>query len=122
MPQLKTMETFSVSCNKSTGNANSTFKRTKQNRLLCISNCFVCSKKKSKFIKRQEDHQTTFFWIKFKINKIVNKIVLLAGDKFTPKLDLKRPEFAYSGCGPFIKDCEKIQKFRETGNFITEVN
>ena len=31
-------------------------------------------------------------------------------------LNLKQPEFTYSVCGPFTKNCERIQKFRETGN------
>ena len=33
-----------------------------------------------------------------------------------PKLHLKQPGFTYSACGPFITNCERIQKFRETGN------
>ena len=30
--------------------------------------------------------------------------------------NLKQPGFTYSACGPFTKHCERIQKFRETGN------
>ena len=33
-----------------------------------------------------------------------------------PKLHLKQPGFTNSACGPFTKHCERIQKFRETGN------
>ena len=33
-----------------------------------------------------------------------------------PKLHLKQPGFTYSACGPFNKHCERIQKFKETGN------
>ena len=29
---------------------------------------------------------------------------------------LRQPGFVYSACGPFTKHCERIQKFRETGN------
>ena len=29
---------------------------------------------------------------------------------------MKQPGFTYSACGPFTKHCERIQKFRETGN------
>ena len=29
---------------------------------------------------------------------------------------LKQPGFTCSSCGPFTKHCERIQKFRETGN------
>ena len=49
------------------------------------------------------------------MNKIINNF-LLTGDKFMPELHLKHPEFTYSDCGPFTKHCERIQKFRETGN------
>ena len=49
------------------------------------------------------------------MNEIVNKF-LLAGDKFMPEMHLKQPGFTYSACGPFTKDKERIQKFKETGN------
>ena len=32
------------------------------------------------------------------------------------ELDMKQPGFTYSTCGPFAKLCERIQKFKETGN------
>ena len=47
------------------------------------------------------------------MNKIVNKI-LLAGDKFTPEINLRQPGFTYSACRPFRKNKERIQKFKET--------
>ena len=47
------------------------------------------------------------------MNEIVNK-VLLAGDKFMPEIHLRQPEFTYSACGPFTKNKERIQKFKET--------
>ena len=50
---------------------------------------------------------------RIKINEIVNNF-LLAGDKLMPELHLKQPEFTYSACGPFIKNKERIQKFKET--------
>ena len=50
-----------------------------------------------------------------KKNEIVNKI-LLAGDKFMPEMHLKQPGFTYSACGPFTKNKERIQKFKETRN------
>ena len=46
------------------------------------------------------------------MNKIITKF-LLTGDKF---MDLKKPGFTYSACGPFTKFRERILKFRETGN------
>ena len=51
----------------------------------------------------------------YKTNEIVNKF-LLAGDKSIPEMHLKQPGFTYSACGPFNKNKEKIQKFKETGD------
>ena len=51
----------------------------------------------------------------YKMNEIVNKS-LLAGDKFMPEMYLKPPGFTYSAYGPFIKNKERIQKFKETGD------
>ena len=49
------------------------------------------------------------------MNEIVNKL-LLAGDKFMPEIHLKQPGFTYSACGPFIRNKERVQKFKETGD------
>ena len=49
------------------------------------------------------------------MNEIVNKF-LLANDKFMLGMHLKQPGFTYSACGPFTKNKEKIQKFKETGD------
>ena len=49
------------------------------------------------------------------MNEIVIK-VLLAGYKFMPELHLKQPGFTCSACGPFPKNKERIQKFKETGD------
>ena len=49
------------------------------------------------------------------MNEIVNTF-LLAGDTFMPKMHLKQPGFTYSACGPFTKNKERIQKFKETGD------
>ena len=51
----------------------------------------------------------------YKINEIVNKFLLLR-DKFMPEIHLRRPRFTYSVCGPFTKNRERIQKFKETGD------
>ena len=51
----------------------------------------------------------------YKMNEIVNKF-LLAGDKFMPEMHLKQPGFTYSACGPFTKNKERIQRFKETGD------
>ena len=47
------------------------------------------------------------------MNETVNKF-LLAGDKFMPEMHLKHPRFTYSACGPFTKNKERIQNFKET--------
>ena len=49
------------------------------------------------------------------MNEIVNKF-LLDGDKFMPEMHLKQVRFTYSACGPFTKNKERIQKFKETGD------
>ena len=49
------------------------------------------------------------------MNEIVNKF-LLARDKFMPKMHFKQPGFIYSVCGPFTKNKDRIQKFKETGD------
>ena len=33
-----------------------------------------------------------------------------------PEIHLKQPGFSYSACGPFTKNKERIQKFKETGD------
>ena len=49
------------------------------------------------------------------MNEMVNKCSL-AGDKFMPEMRLKQPGFTYSACGPFAKNKERIQKFKEKGD------
>ena len=49
------------------------------------------------------------------MDEIVNNFSL-AGDKFMPEMHLRQSEFTYSACGPFTKNKEKIQKFKETGD------
>ena len=46
------------------------------------------------------------------MNEIVN-MFLLAGDKFMPEMHIKQLKFTYSACGPFAKNKEWIQKFKE---------
>ena len=47
------------------------------------------------------------------MNEIVDKC-LLAGDKIMPEMHLKQPELTYSTCGPFTKNRERFQNFKET--------
>ena len=49
------------------------------------------------------------------MNELINKF-LLARDKFMPEMHLKQPGFTYSACGPFTKNKERIQNFKETGD------
>ena len=58
----------------------------------------------------------------YKMNEIVKKF-LLVGDKFMLEMHLRQPArgalhagFTYSACGPFTKNKERIQKFKETGD------
>ena len=47
------------------------------------------------------------------MKKIGSKF-LLAGDKFMPEMHLKQAGFTYSAYGPFTKNKERVQKFKET--------
>ena len=50
------------------------------------------------------------------MNEIVNKF-LLVGGTFMPEMHLRQPGlFTYSACGPFTKNKERIQKFKEAGD------
>ena len=56
------------------------------------------------------------------MNEMVNKF-LLVGDKFMNEMHLRQPGFTYSSCGPFTKNKERIQRFRETEDTIfTKMN
>ena len=57
MIYIKAMETYYVTCEKNTANKNSSVRKTKQNRLILLSNSTVFSKKKT--IKNQKVHQKT---------------------------------------------------------------
>ena len=48
------METYFVSCKKYNANKNSSVRKTKQNRLMFLSNCAIYEKKELTFIKNQE--------------------------------------------------------------------
>ena len=54
------------------------------------------------------------------MNEIVNTF-LLAGDKFMPEMHLREPGFTYNTCGPFTKNKERIEKFKEKGD-ISYIN
>ena len=46
------------------------------------------------------------------MNEIVN-MFLLAGDKLMPEMHLRQCGFTYSACRRFVKNRERIQKFKE---------
>ena len=48
------MKMYCVSCKKYTENQNSNVRKTKQNRLILLSNFAACGKKKLTFIKNKE--------------------------------------------------------------------
>ena len=48
------MNTYCVKCRKDTENIDPKIVRTKNNRLVMQSKCFVCGIKKSRFVKEQE--------------------------------------------------------------------
>ena len=101
---------------------------------MLLSKCAICDSKKSRLIKNQEAKRLLsnlgirtplskvpiladilFWYVRIKMDEIVNKF-LLTGDKFMPEMHLKQPGFTYSACGPFTKNKERIQKFKETGD------
>ena len=49
------------------------------------------------------------------MNEIINKF-LQTGDKFMPEMHLRQPVFTNNACGPFTKNKERIQKFKEMGD------
>ena len=51
------------------------------------------------------------------MNEIVNKF-RLARDKFISEMYLIQPGFTYCVCGPFTKNKERTQKFKETGDSL----
>ena len=50
------------------------------------------------------------------MNEIVNKF-LLVGDKFMPEMHLRQQRVTYYACEPGTNNKEKIQKFKETGDW-----
>ena len=50
------MENYCISCKKYTAYERSNVRKNKQNRLMLLSNCAVCGKKKVTFVKNKELH------------------------------------------------------------------
>ena len=137
------MESYCVRCKKYTKNINPRVSNTSNGKTMILSKCAECGGKKLRFIKNQEVKgllsssalrtplskvpllgdilSQSATPLEYKMNEIVNKF-LLAGNKFIPEMHLKQPSalgklgFAYSACGPFTKNKERIQEFKETGD------
>ena len=127
------MESYCLKCKKYTENVDLEISSTSNGKAMILSKCAIRGSKRSRFIKNQETKWrlsnlglktplTTvpilgdiLFWMRIKMNEIVNKF-LLAGDKFMSEMHLKQPGFTYSACGPFTKNKERIQKFKEIGD------
>ena len=127
------MELYCLKCKKYTKNIGPEVSSTSNGKLMILSKCAICNRKKSKFINQQEAKGSLsnlgiktplnkipilgdiLFWMSIKMNEIINKF-LLAGDKFMPEMHLKQPGLTYSACGSFTKNKEIIQKFKETGD------
>ena len=87
------MKTYCVKYRENTEKLNSKILKIKNGRLIMQSKCIGCGFKKSRFVKEQK-----------------------VADKFMPEMHLKQSGFAYSACGPFTKNKERIEKFIQTGN------
>ena len=61
------------------------------------------------------------FCCKCKMNEIMSTFLLL-GDTFMPEMQLKQSSFTYSGCDPFSRDKERIEKFMQTRNTGNELD
>ena len=57
------------------------------------------------------------------MNDIINNL-LLAGDKFMPKMHLKQPGFTCSACGPYTKTKKEYKNLKklEIQNIFREMN
>ena len=127
------MKSYCFKCREDTENINPKVSNTSNGKTVILSKCAICGSKQSRFIKNKEAKgllsnlgvRTPLSEVPIlgdilskiykKMNKVVNKI-LLAGDKFKPEMHLKQPGFTYSACGPFTKNKERNQKFKETGD------
>ena len=131
------MLSYGFKCKKNTESINPKVSKTTNGKTIMLSKCAICGNKKSKFIKEQQAKgllsnlgiRTPLNKISllgdilfllsaiplYKMNNISNKF-LLAGDKFMPEMFLRQPQFTYSACGPFTKNKQRIQKFKETGD------
>ena len=131
------MKSYCLKWRKYSENINLKVSSTSNGKAIILSKPATCGSKKSRFIKNQEAKGLLsnlgirtplskvpisgdiFFEVHlrwtYKMNEMVNKF-LLVGHKFMPEMHLKQPWFAYSACGPFTKNKERIQKSKKTGD------
>ena len=119
----KTILLYCLKC-RTNANSKNTEISKKSGRIMFLSKCAVRDNKKITIIKQQEARRLLSSLIVFclnnikqvntkdKMNEIVNKF-LLVGDKFMLEMHLKQPRFTYSACGPFTKNKERIENFKE---------
>ena len=112
------MESYCLKCKKNTENLDPKVSASGNGRVMILSKCAICGSKKSIFIKNQEAKGLlSKLGIKTPLSKVpILDDILLAGNNFKLEMHLKQPGFTYSACGPFTKNKERIQKFKETGD------
>ena len=110
---------------KNTESKNMRFAKTNKRKLMLLSKCALCDRKKLRFIKYQEASGSLYnFGLKtplskipvlvgilfqrYQMNEIFNKF-LLRGSKFMPEIHLKLFGFSFSACGPFTENKQRIQ-------------
>ena len=65
------MKLYCLKCRKDTENINPKVLKTSNNRIMVLSKCAICSSKKSRFIKNQEEKGLLSNWgIKTPLNKV----------------------------------------------------
>ena len=82
------METFCISCKKYPINETSSARKTKQNIIMLLSNCAVCGKKKSTFIKKELHIFNNIPNDYVKMNKIINKFLMTGDKELQPNLKM----------------------------------
>ena len=115
------MKSYCLKCRKNTENINPRVSKTSNDRTMVLSKCAICGSKNQEtkellsnlgiktLLSKVPMMGDILIWMHIKMNEMVNTF-LLAGDTFIPEMHLKQPGFAYSACGPFTKNKERIQK------------
>ena len=134
------MSSYCFKCRKNTESKNLKVLKTKNGRIMLLSKCAVCNKKKLKFIKEQEASRLLsslsikaplskrcryhLYRYSFALNVLRSyyklykwmKIWINFYEQEINLWNLRQPGFKYSTCEPLTKSKEIIQKFKETGD------